>query len=228
MRLRDINNSLWTKSAWAGIVGAQGSLMLREFASREPYPLAVLHGAIMELLALRDDIVIFGAQAVNAYVPEPRMTQDVDVLSTNAADVAEAVRAELNRRFHIAVRVREFADRNAYVVYRLARPKNIKLADIRQVDALPPTRKRMGLPVVMPAQLIAGKVKACVARRGRPKSLTDRRDIAVLLLAFPKLKTAEGAVRRELQSLGVSREVFDAWDEIVRTDMHHDDEEDGY
>lgn len=81
---------------------------------------------------------------------------------------------------------------------------------------------------MMPVQLIADKVKAYVARRERPKSLTDRRDIAVLLLKFPKLKTFEGAVRRELQRVGASREVFDAWDEIVRTHMYHDDEEDGY
>ena len=33
----------------------------------------------------RDDAAVFGAQAVNAYVDQPRMTQDVDILSPRAA-----------------------------------------------------------------------------------------------------------------------------------------------
>ena len=33
--------------------------------------------------------VDFGAQAVNAYVSEPRMSQDIDLLSTRAGELAE-------------------------------------------------------------------------------------------------------------------------------------------
>ena len=36
-------------------------------------------------------MVVFGAQAVNAYVHEPRMTQDLDLLSTHAEGVAQAL-----------------------------------------------------------------------------------------------------------------------------------------
>ena len=61
------------------------SLTLREFAMREPLPLATIHDAILDFLRNRDDAVLFGAQAVNAYVDEPRMTQDVDIHSTRAA-----------------------------------------------------------------------------------------------------------------------------------------------
>ena len=61
-----------------------GSLTFREFAMREPHPLAVIHDAVLEFLRGRDDAVLFGAQAVNAYVAEPRMTQDVDIASTRA------------------------------------------------------------------------------------------------------------------------------------------------
>ena len=60
-------------------------LTFREFMMGEPLPLATLQHAVLEFLRGRDDVVLFGAQAVNAYVNEPRMTQDLDLLSTNAA-----------------------------------------------------------------------------------------------------------------------------------------------
>jgi hypothetical protein len=63
-----------------------GSLTFREFAMKEPLPLATIHDAVIDFLRNRDDAVLFGAQAVNAYVDEPRMTQDVDVLSTRASE----------------------------------------------------------------------------------------------------------------------------------------------
>ena len=53
---------------------------------REPLPLATLQEAVLEFLRGRSDAVLFGAQAVNAYVGEPRTTQDVDILSTRAAE----------------------------------------------------------------------------------------------------------------------------------------------
>ena len=47
-----------------------GSLTFREFVMREPLPLATIHDAVLEFLRGRDDAVLFGAQAVNAYVDE--------------------------------------------------------------------------------------------------------------------------------------------------------------
>jgi len=41
----------------------------------------------------RKDAVLFGAQAVNAYVKESRMTQDVDIASLHGEEFAEEVRA---------------------------------------------------------------------------------------------------------------------------------------
>src|SRR5215470_11015787 len=83
-----------------------GSLTYREFIMREPLPLATIHDAVLEFLRGRDDAVLYGAQAVNAYVQESRMTQDVDIASTRAEELAEEIRKFLNQRFHIAVRVR--------------------------------------------------------------------------------------------------------------------------
>jgi 4-hydroxy-tetrahydrodipicolinate reductase len=47
---------------------------------REPLPLATIHDAVLEYLRGRDDAVLFGSHAVNAYVTEARMTQDVDIV----------------------------------------------------------------------------------------------------------------------------------------------------
>lgn len=51
---------------------------------REPLPLAQIQEAVLEFLKGREDAVLFEAQAVNAYTNEPRMTQDVDLLSNRA------------------------------------------------------------------------------------------------------------------------------------------------
>ena len=62
-----------------------GTLTFREFVMREPLPLATIQEAVLAFLRDRDDAVLFGAQAVNAYVGESRMTQDIDLLSNRAA-----------------------------------------------------------------------------------------------------------------------------------------------
>jgi len=70
----------------------------------EPLPLANIQNAVLEFLRGRDDGVVFGAQAVNAYVSEPRMTQDIDLLSTRAKELADELREHLNQRFHSGTR----------------------------------------------------------------------------------------------------------------------------
>src|SRR5438045_8400951 len=107
-----------------------GPLTLREFAMKEPLPLARIHDAVLEFLRNRDDAALFGAQAVNAYVEEPRMTQDVDILSTRAAALAEELRLHLAATFKIAVRVRILTDGKAFRIFQLRQPKNRHLADV--------------------------------------------------------------------------------------------------
>src|SRR5688500_10312432 len=108
-----------------------GSLTLREFAMNEPLPLATIHEAVLNFLRHREDAALFGAQAVNAYVEEPRMTQHVDILSVRAAALAEELRAHLADTFKIAVRVREVAAGRGFRIYQLRQPKNRHLADVR-------------------------------------------------------------------------------------------------
>jgi hypothetical protein len=69
--------------------------------------------------------------------------------------------------------------------------------------------------VIIPAELIANKVTAFHRRLGSPKSFTDRRDLAVVLLRFPELKTEIGPVRERLDAAGADAGVLAAWREIV-------------
>jgi hypothetical protein len=154
-----------------------GSLTLREFAMREPLPLARIQEAVLEFLRHRSDAVLFGAQAVNAYVDEPRMTQDVDILSPRAAELAEELRAHLGELFHVAVRVRVVAGGKGFRIFQLREPKNRHLADVRQASEEIPTRLVADIRVPIPEELIAQKMIALTRRRGQPKSDSDLRDV---------------------------------------------------
>src|SRR2546429_9745763 len=93
-------------------------LTFQEFVMHEPLPLSKIQEGVLEFLQGRDDAVLFGAQAVNAYVSEPRATQDVDVLSTRAKELAEELRKNLSERFHIAVRIREIGEGKGFRIYQ--------------------------------------------------------------------------------------------------------------
>ena len=118
-----------------------GSLTFREFMTRQPLPLATIHDAVLEFLRGWDDAVLYGAQAVNAYVKESRMTQDVDIASNRAEELAEEIRKFLNQRFHIAVRVRRVRDGLGFRIYQVRKPENRHLVDVRPVTELPPAKR---------------------------------------------------------------------------------------
>jgi nucleotidyltransferase AbiEii toxin of type IV toxin-antitoxin system len=205
-----------------------GSLTLREFAMREPLPLARIQDAVLEFLRHRDDAALFGAQAVNAYVDEPRMTQEVDILSPRAAELAEELRSHIAGTFHIAVRVRVVAEGKGFRVFQLREPKNRHLADVRQVEKLPPTRLVADIRVPTPEELIAQKVIALVRRRGQPKSDTDRRDIKVLLLGYPQLKDFGGPVHARLAAAGADENALDAWKLLTEESLSAESEDDEF
>jgi hypothetical protein len=204
-----------------------GSLTFREFAMRESLPLATIHDAVLEFLRDRDDAVLFGAQAVNAYVDEPRMTQDVDIASPRALELAEELREFLNQRFHIAVRVRDIRDGLGYRIYQVQKPKNRHLVDLRPMEVLPPAQRVNQILVVTPPELIANKVISMVSRDHKAKGVTDRADLYRLLLAFPELKTHEGLVVERLRANSAAEEVLNAWTDLVAEEILPDDEDEG-
>jgi hypothetical protein len=205
-----------------------GSLTFQEFAMNESLPLAVIQDAVLGFLRGREDAVVFGAQAVNAYVSEPRMSQDIDLLSTRAAELAEELRAALSEHFHIAVRIRKVADGRGYRLYQVQKSGNRHLVDIRLVQTLPPARRIAEVLVASPEQLVAFKVIAYHQRRGQPKSGTDWRDLAMLLLEFPEFKQNSGVVLERLQAENAGEDVIQLWHEVVSQEIKTTDEDDEF
>jgi hypothetical protein len=205
-----------------------GSLTFREFIMREPLPLAMIHDAVLEFLRGRTDAVLFGAHAVNAYVEESRMTQDVDILSPRAPELAEELRAHLAGCFPIELRIRTVADGLGYRLYQLRKPKNRHLVDVRSVASLPPHQVVENVLVVPPADLVGQKVVSMVNRSKSAKGPTDLTDIRRLLLTFPELKTLEGPVAEHLRDSGASAVALEAWREIVMQEIVATDDDEGY
>src|SRR6266851_1676095 len=189
-----------------------GVLTFKEFAMREPLPLATIHEAVLEFLRGRQDVVVFGATAVNAYVSEPRMTQDIDLMSTRAGELAEELRVHLSERFHIAVRSRVIGEGKGYRLFQMQKTGNRHLVDLRPVTTLPESQTIEDIRVVTPPELIAHKVISYNSRRGNPKAGTDWRDLAMLLLAFPELKTSTGPVRERLEANEDDEAILAEWD----------------
>ena len=79
-----------------------------------------------------------------------------------------------------------------------------------------------------PAELIASKVISYQQRHGQPKSYTDRRDLAMLMLAFPELKRDPSAVEERLKAAGAGTEVLAVWKELVVQEIRPADEDDEF
>lgn len=195
---------------------------------QETLPLATIQDAVLEFLRGRKDAVVFGAQAVNAYVDEPRMTQDIDLLSVQASALAQELRDYLSERFHDAVRVREIGEGRGYRIYQVQKLGNRHLVDVRSVEQLPETRLIAQVLVIAPVDLIASKVVSYAQRRGSPKSGTDWRDLGMLLLSFPDLKRDTGPVTDLLQAMGAAAGVLDVWHELVAQDIQPGNEDDEF
>jgi hypothetical protein len=195
---------------------------------REPLPLATIHDAILEFLRNRDDAVLFGAQAVNAYVDEPRMTQDVDILSTRGREFAEELREHLAKKFTIATCVRSVAHDQGFRVYQLRQPKNRHLADVRHVQSFPPTQTVLDIRVLTPEELIAQKLLSLSNRSSTPNEDLDRRDLKVLLLEFPHLKAQTGPVSDRLCAVGADDRTIAEWERLVASEFEATDDEAGY
>jgi hypothetical protein len=200
-------------------------LTFREIVNKEPLPKGTIQQAVIDLLKVFEDAAVFGAMAVNAYIDERRMTEVVDILSPRARESAEELRLYLSERFHIAIRVRTVGGGAGFRVYQIVKPKNRHLVDVRPVVSMPPTQRIGGVLVVTPAEVIAGKVISCVARKGKPKSFTDRRDLALMLLKFPELKASDGLVEQSLNSHNANEDAQTFWRELVAEEILPEDED---
>ena len=203
-------------------------LSFREAMSDERPAKTDIQRAVLRFLRGRDDAVLFGAHAVNAYVEPERATADVDILSTRGKDFADDVRSFLNEEFGIAVRTRSVRGGGGFRVYQRRKEGNRHLVDVRPVTEFPPTRQIEATAVVAPAELIANKVASSESRGGKMKGDTDRRDLKGLLLTFPELKTDAGEVRDRLVANGASDAVLAAWSEWVAAEIEPEGEDDDF
>jgi hypothetical protein len=200
-----------------------GSLTFREFAMREPLPLATIHDAVLEFLRARTDAVLFGVHAINAYVDEPRMTQYVDILSPRAAELAEELRAELAQRFQIDIRNRMIVPGFRYLLEQVRQPKNRGLVVLRRTDGLPDHQVVEDVLVAQPTDLICQRVVSMVDRPGTAREMMDLADVYRLLLTFPELKAREGQVARRLRESGAPDFVLDAWHDVAESEIVGED-----
>jgi len=203
-------------------------LTFREIVMNDPLPKGTIQQAVVDFLNGREDAAIFGAMAVNAYIDERRMTEDVDIVSPRAEELAEELRQQLSEQFHIAVRIRTIREGSGFRLYQLTKPKNRHLVDVRSVESLPLTERIDGVLVVKPVEVIVGKVISCVRRKGKPKSFTDRRDLAHMLLRFPEFKVERGAVLDRLEALVADEQVLNFWRELVAEDLLPEEEDDEF
>lgn len=202
-------------------------ITLREALSSTKSPtLAEVFRTVLASLKDRPDVALFGSHAVNAYVDPPRMTADVDVMSTDAERFAEELRDRLAEEFHIAVRVRTVAHGNGFRIYQVRRPpeKNRHLVDIRQTDELPHTERIEGIEVVAPSDLVVMKLESFVARRHTDKGISDRLDLHRLLMAFPGFRSPASVLAEKLSNASPGAQA--AWTEILseRVERSNDDE----
>jgi hypothetical protein len=110
-------------------------------------------------------------------------------------------------------------------LFQIQKSGNRHLVDLRPVDALPSAKRVADVLVLSPPELIARKVISYHKRRGQPKSGTDWRDLAMLLLTFPELKTKTGLVNDVMLSLSASDEQIDAWRALVAQEIQKPDDE---
>jgi len=150
------------------------------------------------------------------------MTQDVDLLSTNAGEVAKELQQRLSDEFQIAVRVREIGDGKGFRVYQTRKEGNRHLVDVRPVDKFPETETVEEIQILSPLELIASKVISYHSRRGKPKAGTDWRDLGFLLLRFPELKEN---VAENLRAKNVGNEVIETWAELQKQNFEFEDDD---
>jgi hypothetical protein len=149
-------------------------------------------------------------------------------MSVQADTLAEELRGHLSQLFHIAVRVREIKAGLGYRIFQVRKTGNRHLVDIRSVSAFPQTKTIDKIQVLSPAELIASKVVSHWQRRGRSKSWTDRRDLTVLLLAFPDLKVPSGPVLRCLMKLEAGPGALKVWHDLAEQDILPETEDDDF
>jgi hypothetical protein len=205
-------------------------LTATEYSMREPVPLHRVHEVILGFCRGRDDVVVFGAQAVNLHTATPRMTQDVDLLCPHPAELARELARHLSATLRIAARVREVRRGVGFCVYQVRKSDRRPLADVRLLDfEMPAVVVRRGVRYTSAPLTLAMKILAYAKRRASPKGATDLADVRRLLLAHGELRAVDGLVADALRRLGAGEAALAAWRELAQAPIVSDEDADeGY
>ena len=102
---------------------------------------------------------------------------------------------------------------------------NRHLVDLRTVKDLPKAQRIEQVLIMAPADLIASKIISYYQRRGKPKAGTDWRDLAMLLLKFPELKSKSGEVVDCLVAAKANQAILSVWQDIGATEIKPEEDE---
>lgn len=183
-------------------------LTMQEYLMREPVPLASVFRVVFDCLRSRPGTVVYGSQALNAYVAPPRMTEDVDVFALDAPALAEEIRRALHEAFRLAIRVRRV--RGGLRVYQTSKTDRRYLMDVRPARDLPPSRVVGDVAFVTPGVLVAMKTISATERADLPARHQDVVDVERLLARYPELRTSD-EVDEMLGAFGAAAAALSLW-----------------
>ncbi len=124
--------------------------------------------------------------------------------------------------------MRTSAEGRGYRLFQVQKTGTRHLVDIRPVDRLPLAQRIAEIWVMMPTELIASKVIAYHRRRGQPKAGTDWRDIAMLLITFPDLKSDPSQVAACLRTAGADATILQICQDFATQTLQLADAEDEF
>ena len=82
------------------------------------------------------------------------------------------------------------------------------------------------MPIV--EELIAQKIMSYASRQEKPEGDTDRRDLKVLLLAHPQLKSETGPVADRLRADNADARAMEEWRRLAASTILAEDDDEGY
>jgi hypothetical protein len=189
-------------------------LTMQEYLMKESVPLALIFRVVFDCLRSRPGTVVYGSQALNAYVSPPRMTEDIDVFAQDAPVLADEICCALHDALHLAIRVRRV--QGGFRVYQATKESRRHLVDIRPAQDLPPSQLMGDISFVTPSVLAAMKILAATQRAHLPTRHQDTVDVERLLERYPGLKKGDG-VEKLLRDFQATEEAHALWASLRST-----------
>ena len=155
-------------------------MTVREYLNKTEVTVETIQREVLDFISGRQDIVVIGAWGVNmhASLNDQRHTNDIDVVTVNAREIANLIASHLHQRLGIAARIREC--KHVFRVYRKLNGRTQHLVDILGSKTLPDHCSIGGIMVATVASLIKMKEFSEKQRSDPRKKLLDQADLISL------------------------------------------------